>query len=105
MGFWWQNPHSAYNANDTIANIIHCLKQLYKTTVQLTESLNAEITARKAADDVLQSNIDSETNERTNADNALSERINTETAERKAADYDITYTAVNTSININKGVD
>lgn len=53
---------------------------------QNTSGLNTEREERKAADKVLQDNIDAEEAARTAADTALGVRIDTEIAERKAAD-------------------
>lgn len=53
---------------------------------QNTSDLNTEREERKAADKVLQDNIDAEEAARTAADTALGVRIDTETSERKAAD-------------------
>ena len=53
---------------------------------QNTSDLNTESEERKAADKVLQDNIDAEEAARIAADAALGVRIDTETAERKAAD-------------------
>lgn len=53
---------------------------------QNTSDLNTESEERKAADKVLQDNIDAEEAARIAADTALGKRIDTEIAERKAAD-------------------
>jgi hypothetical protein len=53
---------------------------------QNTSDLNTEREERKAADKVLQDNIDAEEAARIAADTALGIRIDTETSERKAAD-------------------
>lgn len=53
---------------------------------QNTSDFNTEREERKAADKVLQDNIDAEEAARTAADTALGVRIDTEIAERKAAD-------------------
>ena len=53
---------------------------------QNTSDLNTEREERKAADKVLQDNIDAEEAARIAADTALGKRIDKETAERKAAD-------------------
>jgi hypothetical protein len=53
---------------------------------QNSSDLNTEREERKAADKVLQDNIDAEEAARTAADTALGVRIDTEIAERKAAD-------------------
>ena len=52
----------------------------------LDQGLQAETTARQAADTTLQTNIDNETAERKAADTTLQTNIDNEAAERKAAD-------------------
>lgn len=51
MGFWFTNPHTGYAQNDTIGNLIKAIKALYCLNKQTSANLEAEIIARKEADD------------------------------------------------------
>lgn len=85
------NIHGNYTAiTDLLNNEIAARKaediRLEAKIDQNTSDLNTESEERKAADKVLQDNIDAEEAARIAADTALGKRIDTEIAERKAAD-------------------
>ncbi|WP_308664561.1 ESPR-type extended signal peptide-containing protein [uncultured Acidaminococcus sp.] len=65
----------------------------------LDQGLQAETTARQAADTTLQTNIDNEAAERTAADTALDDKITAETSARVAADTKLVE-AVNSGLSL-----